>query len=115
MRDASYTQDPAAEQPGQAQDNLFLRGDTILGACEAVGRDFGFNPNWLRVLFAGAFYWNPAIVIGSYLALGLLVALSRLLFPAPALPHSSASAGKPAVPDTAPRIDTNPHPVPLAA
>ena len=25
--------------------NLMLRNDTILGVCEAIGQDFGFNPN----------------------------------------------------------------------
>ena len=38
-----------------AQDNqvaLPLRSHTILGVCEAIGEDFGFNPNFLRVPLA---------------------------------------------------------------
>jgi phage shock protein PspC (stress-responsive transcriptional regulator) len=60
---------------------LPLRGDTILGVCEAIGEDFGFHPNWLRVAFAAAIYVNPIAVIATYLALGLVVAVSRFLFP----------------------------------
>ena len=39
--------------------NLMLRNDTILGVCEAIGTDFGFNPNWLRVAFCVPMFWNP--------------------------------------------------------
>ena len=61
--------------------NLILRNDTILGVCEALGQDFGFNPNWLRIAFCAPIYWNPALVVGVYLSLGLLVAASRFAFP----------------------------------
>ena len=61
--------------------NLILRNDTILGVCEALGQDFGFNPNWLRIAFCAPIYWNPALVVGVYLGLGLLVAASRFAFP----------------------------------
>lgn len=89
-------QDQSSHDQSQAepdtQTNLFLRGDTILGACEGIGQDFGFNPNWLRVVFAGSFYWNPAAVIGAYVALALVVAMSRLLFPA--RPASATDAAR---------------------
>lgn len=65
----------------QAQTNLLLRHDTILGVCEAIGQDFGFNPNWLRIAFCAPIYWNPAVVVGVYLALGVLVAATRYAFP----------------------------------
>ena len=65
----------------QANTNLVLRNDTILGVCEAIGQDFGFNPNWLRLAFCAPIYWNPGLVIGVYLGLGLLVAASRYAFP----------------------------------
>ncbi len=65
----------------QASTNLFLRNDTILGVCEAIGRDFGFNPNWLRIAFCVPIYWNPAVVVGVYLALGLVVAVTRFAIP----------------------------------
>ena len=61
--------------------NLLLRNDTILGVCEALGQDFGINPNWLRVAFCAPIYWNPMLVIGAYLALGVVVAVTRLAFP----------------------------------
>lgn len=68
-------------EQGQTQTNLMLRNDTILGVCEALGRDFGFNPNWLRVAFCLPVFWNPAVVAVAYLALGLVVAATRLAFP----------------------------------
>lgn len=63
--------------------NLFTRDDTFFGVCEALGEDFGFNANWLRVALALALFWNPAAVIAGYLAAGLLVAVSRWLYPNP--------------------------------
>ena len=76
---------------------LPLRNDTILGVCEAIGQDFGFNPMYLRVLFAGVFYLGPMIVIGTYLALGAGVALSRWLYPVQAA-TAAAPAGQSLVP-----------------
>ena len=67
-----------------AQENqvaLPLRSHTILGVCEAIGEDFGFNPVFLRIPFAASVIWNPLIAIGSYFALGIVVLASRLLFP----------------------------------
>lgn len=61
---------------------LPLRGDTILGVCEAVGQDLGFHPNWLRIPFGTLLLWNPVAVIGAYLGLGCIVAVSRWFFPA---------------------------------
>jgi phage shock protein PspC (stress-responsive transcriptional regulator) len=61
--------------------NLLLRNDTILGVCQAIGEDFGFNPNWLRIAFCAPIYWNPALVLGVYLTLGVVVAATRFAFP----------------------------------
>lgn len=69
------------QMTAQATTNLVLRNDTILGVCEAIGQDFGFNPNWLRVAFCAPIYWNPAVVAGVYFALGVLVAATRFAFP----------------------------------
>ena len=69
-----------------AQENqvaLPLRNHTILGVCEAIGEDFGFNPVLLRVPFAAIVLWSPLIAISAYLALGAVVLLSRVLFPKP--------------------------------
>jgi phage shock protein PspC (stress-responsive transcriptional regulator) len=67
-----------------AQDNqvaLPLRSHTILGVCEGIAEDFGFNPIFLRVPLAAMVLWNPMIAIGAYFALGVVVLASRLLFP----------------------------------
>jgi len=60
---------------------LPLRTHTLLGVCEAVGEDFGFNPLLLRVPFSMVVLYSPTIAIGAYLVLGVIVAASRLLFP----------------------------------
>ncbi|WP_443970316.1 PspC domain-containing protein [Sphingobium sp. CR28] len=61
--------------------NLFARGDTIFGVCEAIGQDFGFNPNWLRVAFAVPLLYSPVVAIASYAGIGAIVAISRVVFP----------------------------------
>ena len=60
---------------------LPLRDHTILGVCEAIGEDFGFNPIWLRVPLAACVLFSLKYAIGAYLLLGLVVLASRLLFP----------------------------------
>ena len=60
---------------------LPLRSHTILGVCEGIAEDFGFNPILLRVPFAASVLWSPIWAIVAYLALGLVVLGSRLLFP----------------------------------
>jgi phage shock protein C len=62
-----------------SQPNLFLRDDTLLGICQGIGDDFGFNPLWLRILFAAGLIWNPVYDISAYLALGAIVLVSRLI------------------------------------
>lgn len=62
---------------------LPLRDHTILGVCEAIGEDFGFNPIFLRIPLAASVIWNPMIAFGTYFALGAVVLVSRLLFPSP--------------------------------
>jgi phage shock protein PspC (stress-responsive transcriptional regulator) len=60
---------------------LPLRSHTILGVCEALGEDFGINPTYLRVALAASVVWNLKLAVAAYLALGLVVLGSRLLFP----------------------------------
>ena len=85
----------------EAQKNqvaLPLRSHTILGVCEAIGEDFGFNPTFLRVPFAASVLYSPTWAIVSYLALGVLVLASRLLFPKAKLaPAAEVVAKVPAV------------------
>lgn len=58
---------------------LPLRSDTILGVCEAIGQDFGFNANWLRLAFIAPIFFAPVATGVAYLGLGVLVAATRLL------------------------------------
>ncbi|MGH6658976.1 MAG: PspC domain-containing protein [Sphingomicrobium sp.] len=62
---------------------LALRPHTILGVCEAIGEDFGISPLWLRVPLAATVLVSPLWSMVGYLALGLVVLASRLIFPNP--------------------------------
>lgn len=55
--------------------------DNLFGICAALGEDFGFNPMWLRIAFAVALLFDLEKVLMTYAALGVLVVVSRLLFP----------------------------------
>ncbi len=85
----------------QAPTNLFLRGDTLLGVCEALGQDFGINPTWFRVAFCVPIFWNPVIVISAYLGIGLLVAASRFAFPDRTVAVHTSTPAQPAAASTA--------------
>ena len=63
--------------------SILARDDTLLGVCYGLAQDFGFNPIWLRILFACTSFWNPAAAIGGYAGLGALVAFSRWVAPDP--------------------------------
>lgn len=68
----------------EAQENqvaLPLRSHTILGVCEAIGEDFGFNPIILRAPLAASVLYSPMWAVIGYFALGAVVLASRLLFP----------------------------------
>lgn len=60
---------------------LPLRNDTILGVCEAIGRDFGFNPIWLRLAFIAPLFFAPTAAIAAYLGLGVVVGLTNWFAP----------------------------------
>ena len=78
-----------------AQTNLFLRHDTLLGVCQGIGEEFGFNPNFLRVPFAAGILWNPIAIVGIYLGLGVALALARWIYPkAQNVPAPHAEAGQ---------------------
>ena len=63
------------------QTPLPLRNDTILGVCEAIGQDFGFNPLWLRLAFIPPMFFSAGWTIAAYLGLGVVVAASRYFAP----------------------------------
>ena len=71
---------------------LPLRAHTILGVCEAIGEDFGFNPVFLRIPLAASVIVNPLWAIATYFALGAVVLLSRLLFPRPGQAEAATAA-----------------------
>ncbi|HZV19673.1 MAG TPA: PspC domain-containing protein [Sphingobium sp.] len=65
------------------QPSLIARNDTLLGVCEAIGEDFGFNPIWLRAAFAVTVFFNLFLAVGIYLAVGVVVLFTRRLHPSP--------------------------------
>ena len=65
----------------QKQTPLPLRNDNILGVCEAIGRDFGFNPLWLRLAFIAPLFYAPLASIAAYFGLGLIVGLANWFAP----------------------------------
>lgn len=74
------------------QPALPMRDHTVLGVCEGLGEDFGFNPIYLRIVFGACLVWQPVYDIGAYLALGSLVLISRLLVPTRRRTAPSAAA-----------------------
>ena len=76
-----------------SQPSLIARDHTLLGVCEAIGEDFGFNPMFLRVPFAALLLLSPTMVIATYLALGVVVFLTRWISPNP----RQAAEARPAV------------------
>jgi phage shock protein PspC (stress-responsive transcriptional regulator) len=63
--------------------SLFARSDTMFGVCQALGEDFGVSPTWFRIGFASAVIFNVELAIGAYVAVGLVVAMIRLLYRTP--------------------------------
>lgn len=61
--------------------SLFAREDTMLGICQGVGEDLGFNPNWLRAALALGLFVSATGTIAAYAALGVVVLASRLIWP----------------------------------
>ena len=57
------------------------RSSGLIGVCAALGEEFGFNPDYLRVALAATLLWSPLAVLSGYAAAGLLVLLSRWLVP----------------------------------
>ncbi|MFN3387708.1 MAG: PspC domain-containing protein [Allosphingosinicella sp.] len=100
--------------------NLITRDDTFFGVCEAIGEDFGFHANWLRLGLAVGLFFSPVAVIGGYFAAGILVLLSRLIAPNPAVIEAEVEAADVAEQPTAAEpaaaeAEAEPAPVPLAA
>ena len=75
--------------------NPLTREDTLLGICQAIGDDFGFNPIYLRVALAVSLLWNPTAVFVTYLALGAAVLISRFVAPNPKRTTRAAAEAAP--------------------
>ena len=74
--------------------NTFNRSDTLLGICEALGEDLGFDPLWLRIALTAGMLWDPLAMIGGYLGAGVMIAIVRRLTRAPRpIASVAASAG----------------------
>ena len=65
------------------QPSLFARDHTFFGVCEGLGEDLGFNPLYLRVALPVPLFFFPAETLAGYAAAGVVVLISRLLFPVP--------------------------------
>jgi hypothetical protein len=78
--------------PEYFRDNVAMRNDTILGVCEALGRDLRFNPMFLRAPLAAGIIFAPFAVVGIYFALAALVFVSRTFFPNKVTQVAPASA-----------------------
>ena len=59
--------------------------DYLIGICHALGEDFGFNPDYLRIALAVMLLVNAEVTLIAYGITGVLVLASRLL-----TRHSSA-------------------------
>lgn len=95
--------------------NLINRDDTFLGVCQAIGDDFGFNADWLRIALAVPVIFNPMLSFAAYGALAVVVVISRLLVPA--APRGKAELSNEALPIAVGIIDAanDAVPLPLAA
>ena len=71
---------------------LPLRHDTILRVCEALGRDFGFNPTWLRLAFIAPIFFAPVATVAAYLGLGLIVGATHFFAPDKPAPEQLVDA-----------------------
>ena len=86
-----------------ARPNLFTRDDTFFGVCQGLGEDLGIHPNFLRIPLATLLLWNPVVVLGLYLGLGVLVAFARWISPDPvAAATADAAVAVAAGPDPRP-------------
>ena len=59
----------------------FFRDDTLFGVCQALGEDFGFNPNIVRALIGAGLLFSPLMTVAVYGVAAVLVTISRFLVP----------------------------------
>jgi len=63
--------------------SILHRSDTLLGVCQAIGEDVGFNPLWLRLALGVTVLFNLEAAVLAYLVMGVVVLASRLIVRAP--------------------------------
>ena len=95
--------------------SLIRRDDTFLGVCQALGDDFGFHPNFLRVALALPLIFAPMMVLTVYFGLGAIVLLSRLLAPRPWRKLRAQRAEAPEIQPQVPLSDNDQLALPMAA
>lgn len=91
--------------------NLLTRDDTFLGVCQGLGEDLGIAPNLLRIAISGLLFYSPPLALSVYLALGVILAITRFIAPNPKAWVKDAPAAETAL-AAAP---AEAEPVPLAA
>lgn len=84
--------------------NLFTRDDTFFGVCEGLGEDLRIPSNLFRVAFALGFFFSMEGALITYTALGVLVLVSRLVFPAPRAARPSHAEVVEAAPHAEPAV-----------
>ena len=84
---------------------FFARDDTFFGVCHALGEDFGFHPNWLRLALGIGVLASPTAVVAIYAGLAAIVVVSRLIAPNPRRKAAQPVAEAPA---QAPVADNEP-------
>jgi phage shock protein PspC (stress-responsive transcriptional regulator) len=99
----------------ERQPNLLTRDDTFFGVCQALGEDFGFPSNILRVAFGIPVIFFPMQVLGIYFGLGAIVLLSRLLAPRPRRKAAPVEAEAQAEPVLAAHGEADRDALPMAA
>ncbi|WP_340313830.1 PspC domain-containing protein [Rhizorhabdus argentea] len=87
----------------RSQPSLFARHDTFFGVCEAIGQDFGFPSNYVRVALSLGLLLSPLATVAVYVGAGLLVAISRWIYPA----QVANVEAQPTVPAKAGRTDND--------
>lgn len=69
------------------------RDDTMLGVCHAIGEDFGFNPNILRLALPILLFVAPVATVVGYLTAAVLITATRLIVREPFVAAASEAPG----------------------
>ena len=73
----------AKDNSHEAGDYQSNEPDSLFGICQAAGEDLHISPFFLRVGLISVLFFNPLLMVGAYVGLGLVVGASRVLFPKP--------------------------------